>query len=112
MIEWIAYNYELTSHARERIKERYGSTKTLKQSILESCLAWFYEDDLVAIAINSDDIIYVKLSKGSDGKTNKAMIVTYTWKSKHGYSVVDKFCKNYLEKRKANKLDVLEEDSE
>lgn len=110
MIEWIAHNYELTSHARERVKERYSETKTIKQAILDSCLSWFYDRDTVAIAVNKDDIFYVKLERNSDRKVYKSKIITFTWESKNGYNVVDKFCKNYLEKKKVDKIKDLEEE--
>ena len=109
-IEWIAYNYELSSHARERIKERYGEPKTIKEAILNSCLSWYYQDDIIAIAINANDIFYVGIKKGCDGKTEKATIITFTWESKNGNNVIDKFCKNYLEKKKEDKIKFLEEE--
>lgn len=109
-IEWIAYNYKMTSHAQERIKERYVSPKTIRQAMLDSCLAWFQEEDLVAIAINNDDIFYVRLSYDHMGNMEYATLVTYTWKSKNGYTVVDKFCKNYLEKKKKMNIKALEDE--
>ena len=110
MIEWIAHNYELTSHARERIKERYSETKTIKQAILDSCLSWYYDKDTIAIAVNKDDIFYVKIERNTDGKTHSAKIITFTWESKSGCNVVDKFCKNYLEKKKVDTIKNLEEE--
>lgn len=109
-IEWIAYNYELSSHARERIKERYGETRTIKDAILNSCLSWYYQNDIIAIAINANDIFYVGLKKMKGSKEEKATIITFTWESKTGNNVVDKFCKNYLEKKKEDKIKFLEEE--
>lgn len=58
-LEWFAYNYELTQHAKDRIKERADTTKTIREQILNSPMAWVCGENQIAIAFNLYELIII-----------------------------------------------------
>lgn len=88
-VEYIAYNYELSEHAKERIKER-SQYKTLTRCILESPLAWREKEGYVKIAFSKYE--YIVVATGED----KPLIVTFINCKNSCETVVDRFLKDYL----------------
>ena len=97
-LEWIAYNYELSSHARERIKERMDTTKTIKELIFNSPLAWKSANNMYCIAINLFEYLVVALEQ-TDTETPIPRIVTFIDTTATGVNVVDKFIFSYVKLR-------------
>lgn len=90
-IEYIAYNYELTSHAKERIKERQATNVTLKESILKSPLSWRCKGDIIKIALNKDEFLIV-----SDSTETRAHPIVITFVTATEGTVIDEFIRDYL----------------
>lgn len=90
-LEWIAYNYELTTHAKDRIKERASTSKTIRELILNSPLAWKSKDGLVNIAINLYEYMIVYTGENGD----KALIITFINTKDSTTNVVDRFIIDY-----------------
>ena len=88
-IEWIAFNYELSSHAKNRIKERMNTTKTIAELIYDSPLFWGLEKDIVCIAFNLYEYIVVETGK------DKAVIKTFIDTRDRDETVIDRFCQFY-----------------
>ena len=84
MIEYIAHNFIITTHARFRILQR-STRNDIRRMILNSPLAWRNTDGTINIAIDYYHYIVVGEVDG------KFKIITYQGRSYNGYSVVDKF---------------------
>lgn len=89
-IEYIAHNYILTTHAKKRLKQRYGSINDVKAMILNCIFAWANTDGTINIALDYYHYFVVGCIDG------KFKIVTYNGKSKTGYTIIDKFILAYL----------------
>ena len=98
-IEWIAYTYELTDHAKERIKERKDLDLTIKQLILKTPLAWMTAEGYYCLALGLKEYMVLKISEGEDG-TQKPIILTYIHITEEDKSVVDIFIKDYNKSKK------------
>ena len=88
-IEFIAYNYVVSEHAKERLKER-SQYRTLKQCILNSSLAWRAADGYIKIAFSKYEYIIVAMSD------NVPVVVTFVNCKSNGDTVTDRFLKDYL----------------
>ena len=89
-LEWIAFNYELSSHAKDRIKERASTKKTIKEAIRISPLAWICGRDTICIALNLYEYIIVSVS-------DKIPVVkTFVNTSDSGNTVVDLAFVSYM----------------
>ena len=89
-LEFIAYNYVMSSHARERIKERRAVSTTIKESILKSPLAWRCPDGTLKIAFNKTEFIVVEDTTGTH---NNPTIITFV--SLDNRTVIDEFVGDY-----------------
>lgn len=89
-IEYIAHNFILTTHAKKRLMQRYGTIKDVRKMLLNCILAWENTDKTINIAIDYNHYFVVGCIDG------KYKIVTYNDKSKTGYTIIDKFILAYL----------------
>lgn len=94
MIEMIANEYELSYHAKNRIKERKDTTKTIAELIYNSPLAWSPCRDKICIAFNINEYIVVTIDKKE--KKEKPVILTYVNTSDTDLCVIDKFVETYM----------------
>lgn len=107
-IVWIANNYELTSHAKERIKERMDTTRTIKDLILNTPLAWKSGANKYCIGLNLYEYIVVAL--GND-RTEPAKVITFVNTQESAVNIIDKFVYSYLDLKARKKwLDDSEEE--
>lgn len=99
-IEWIAYNYQLSTHAKVQITKRCYEDlqdEDFKNLILESPLAWKSKDkQCICIALNLFDYIVVNPDT-TDEKTGQkyANILTYVSTRNNDQTVIDKFLMDY-----------------
>lgn len=93
-IEWIAYTYELTDHAKERIRERKDLDMTIKQLILKTPLAWTTSEGYYCLALGLKEFMVLKIRENEDG-TQTPVILTYIHITDENKSVVDRFIKDY-----------------
>lgn len=89
-LEFIAYNYLVSSHARDRLKERRAVYTTLKESILKSPLAWRCPNGTIKIAFNKTEYIVVSDTTGTH---NMPTIITFI--SLDNRTVIDEFVTDY-----------------
>lgn len=92
-LEWIAYNYELSLHAKDRIKERSDTIKTMRELILNSPLAWGLSTTKCCIALNLYEYIIVEHIQDNSHTTPK--IITFVNMRNSEYNVIDKFVYSY-----------------
>lgn len=92
-LEFIAHNYLVSSHARERLKERRAVHSTIKDSILKSPLAWRLPNGTIKIAFNKTEFIVVSDTTGTN---DSPTIITFVSLDK--MSVIDEFINDYNEK--------------
>ena len=97
-LEWIAYNYELTSHAKERIKERADTTKTIKEQILNSPMAWLCGENKYAIALNLYELVIITTND------NVPYVKTFMNLRDCGDNVTDLAFKSYIKLYKGQLL--------
>lgn len=99
-IEWIAYNYQLSTHAKVQMTKRCYEDlqdEDFKNLILESPLAWKSKDkQCICVAINLFDYIVVNPDT-TDEKTGQkyANILTYVSTRNNDQTVIDKFLMDY-----------------
>ena len=94
-LEFIAYNYEISTHARDRLKERRALSKTIRESILTSPLAWRKQTDhTIKIAFSKNEFIVVE---DTTGTRKVPVIITYINLENSDCSVIDKFIEDYKE---------------
>ena len=93
-IEWIAYTYELTDHAKERIRERKDLDMTIKQLILKTPLAWITSEGYYCLALGLKEFMVLKIRENEDG-TQTPVILTYIHITDENKSAVDRFIKDY-----------------
>lgn len=93
-IEWIAYNYKMTDHAQERIKERKETELTIKELILKTPLAWKTPEDFFCLALGLTEFIVIKIKNNEEG-TQTPVILTYISTKQEGKTVVDRFIKDH-----------------
>lgn len=86
-IEWVSYNYELSLHAKDRIKERLNTNKTIRELIINSPLSWGLDKNILIIAFN----LYEYIAVSTD--TGKPIVVTFVDLRQHkkGITVIDLF---------------------
>jgi hypothetical protein len=98
-IEWIAYNYQLSNHAEERMLERIkkAKKKTLKERILDSQFAWKTYKGCICIALDLYEYIVVNPSVKNNINGWIPLVVTYVDTKDDGKTVVDKFLEHYYE---------------
>jgi len=96
-LEFIAYNYLVSSHARERLKERRAVGTTIKDSILKSPLAWRLPDKTIKIAFNKNEYVVV-----SDTTGTHDMPTIITFISLDNMTVIDEFIQDYENLKKEN----------
>lgn len=89
-LEWIAFNYELSSHAKERIKERSNTRKTIKEAIRVSPLSWICGKDTICIALNLYEYIIVSVADPVP------VVVTFVNTSDKKNTVVDLAFNSYI----------------
>lgn len=92
-LEWIAYNYELSLHAKDRIKERSDTIKTMRELILNSPLAWGLGNNKYCIALNLYE--YIVVEHVQDFTHSKPTIITFVNMKESDYNVIDKFVYAY-----------------
>lgn len=93
-IEWIAYTYELTDHAKERIKERKDTDFTIKELILKTPLAWKTPEEYYCIALGLTEFIVLRINSNEDG-TQTPSILTFISTKEKGKTVSDRFIKDH-----------------
>lgn len=86
MLEEIADNYELTFHAKERIRERLGDAN-IKNAILNNVIAYFNYDGSINIAIN--DYEYFVFIPNEERQ--KYVCITFKEKSLNGINIYEKY---------------------
>lgn len=100
-VEWIAYNYQLSKHAEERMLERIKKQKkkSLKDRILNSQFAWKTYKDCICIALDLYEYIVVYPSLKNDETNGQwiPLVVTYVDTKVENKTVVDKFLEHYYE---------------
>lgn len=83
----IAGTIELTTHAKDRLKERFNITdiEILKKMIKQPYKAWNNTDGTISIAFSNEYYIVVQ------PKPNKYVVITAKEPSKNGISVDSKY---------------------
>lgn len=89
-IEWISYNYELSLHAKDRIKERQDLTKGMGELIRNTPLSWSLSADYLCIALNLYEYIIVAIDKATP------TIMTFVNTKDKGDTVIERFIENHL----------------
>ena len=89
-IEWISYNYELSLHAKDRIKERQDLRKGMGELIRNSPLSWSLCQDVLCIALNLYEYIIVATEEG------KATITTFVNTKDRGDTVIERLIETHL----------------
>lgn len=95
LVEWIAYNYVVSEHAKFRqVKRDFQLDRDYKSSIRKSPLAWkTKEENTIAIALDLYNYIIVYLDK----EQNVPYIKTFATTKNKNTTVVEKFFVDYKE---------------
>lgn len=89
-VEWISFNYELSLHAKDRIKERQDLSKGMGELIRNSPLAWSLCPNILCIALNLYEFIVVATDKETP------TIMTFINTKDKGDSVIDRFIESHI----------------
>ena len=95
LVEWVAYNFVVSEHAKFRQVERdVFLDRNFKSSIRKSPLAWkVKEENTIAIALDLYNYIIVYLDKAN----NVPIIKTFATTKNKNTTVVEKFFVDYKE---------------
>lgn len=91
---WIANNFELSRHAKNRLKERTDTDRTIDDLILNSPLAWSQCRGKICIAFNMYEYIVVSLDR--EDKEKPATVLTFVNMEDSGDCVIDMFVNTYM----------------
>lgn len=98
-LEWIMNNYELSTHAKDRIKERKETSQTIGELIYNSPLSWICGNQKVCIAFNLYEYIVVATD------TDKPLVLTFVNMSDSKENVVDMAFNSYIKFLRGTILD-------
>lgn len=90
-VEWVAYNHNISKHAKMQMVRRGLLNYNLTAAILNTPLTWKLAKGYIAIALNLYEYVVVAIPETA----TPATIVTYVNLSDAGYSVIDKMLITY-----------------